>query len=65
MRKLAEVAKVAPQHAYIGLTKSMQCEWQFLQRVVKDCDGAFAPLEAAITKQFLPALLDGQQPTVS
>ena len=41
----------------------MQSEWQFVQRVVKGCGSIFAPLEAAITKQFLPALLDGKQPT--
>ena len=64
VRKLAQVAKVAPQQAYIGLTKSVpQCEWQFVQRVVKDSGKLYAPLEAVIAEQFLPALLDGQQPT--
>ena len=57
--------KVAPQQADYGLTKCMESEGQFVQRVVKGCDNILAPLEAAIADadQFLPALLDGKQPT--
>ena len=33
------------------------CEWQFLQRVTKDCANEFHRLERAIATEFLPALL--------
>jgi hypothetical protein len=33
-------------------------EWQYLQRVVPGTSDAFAPLEAAISQIFLPALLE-------
>ena len=50
------VAKRYPQTAYAGLTKSLQAEWQYVQRVVPDCGDEFAPIEAAIANVFLPAL---------
>ena len=36
---------------------------QFVQRVVKDSGKLYAPLEAVIAEEFLPALLNGQRPT--
>ena len=39
------------------MTKSLQCEWDFLQRVVPDCADAFRPLNKKIKKQFFPAML--------
>ena len=55
--KLSQAAVKAPQAAFASLTKSLQCEWDFLQRVVPDCADAFKPLNDKIKKQFLPALL--------
>ena len=43
------------QAAFASLTKSLQCEWNFLQRVVPDCAGAIKPL----SEQFFSALLGG------
>ena len=45
-----------PQAAYAALTKSLQCEWIYLQRVVPHCHALFAPLENVISSSFLPAL---------
>jgi hypothetical protein len=44
--------------AYTGLTKSLQAEWLFLQRVTPNIDMAFAPIKKAISKHFLLALLE-------
>ena len=54
--KLSQTAvKATMQAAFASLTKSLQCEWNFLQRVVPDCAGAIKPL----SEQFFPALLGG------
>ena len=62
VKTLARVAKRFPQTAYAGLTKSLQTEWTYLQRVVPDIANSFAPIEEAITTNFLPALFDGEPP---
>ena len=54
--KLSQAAvKATMQAAFASLTKSLQCEWNFLQRVVPDCAAAFKPL----SEQFFSALLGG------
>jgi hypothetical protein len=58
---LAKVAKRYPQTAYAGLTKSLQQEWQYLQRAVPNCRPAFEPVEEAIRMAFLPALLEATE----
>jgi hypothetical protein len=55
--KLATIAKRYPQSAYAGLTKSLQSEWMYLQRVVPDTAEAFEEVEKALAEVFLPALL--------
>jgi hypothetical protein len=45
---LAKVTKRYPQTAYAGLTKSLQQEWQYLQRGVPNCRPAFEPVEEVI-----------------
>ena len=63
VEKLAKVAKRYPQTAYVGLTKSLQAEWQYIQRVTPDIGPHFERIEAAIRDTFLPALLgDGKVP---
>jgi hypothetical protein len=59
---LARVARRFPQTAYAGLAKSLQSEWQYLQRVLPDSATSFAPVEEALQKVFLPALF--QEPEV-
>jgi hypothetical protein len=56
IRELALVAEKYPQVAYAGLQKSLQQEWQFLQRVTKNLAEEFGAIEEAIQEKFLPAL---------
>jgi len=56
VRHLSEIAVSQPQAAYAAMTKSLQCEWTYLQRVIPSCDTLFAPLEHTILTRFLPAL---------
>ncbi len=53
---LAFAALSHPQTAFAGLQKSLQHEWQFIQRVIDDIGDCFFELEDAITNIFLPAL---------
>jgi hypothetical protein len=57
IEQLAKVSQRFPQAAYAGLTKSLQMEWQYLQRVLPHAGPSFAPIETALTKTFLPTLL--------
>ncbi len=45
-----------PQSAYSGLQKSLQQEWQFVQRVKEGVGEEFTAIEEAISNTFLPAL---------
>jgi hypothetical protein len=63
INQLAAVAIHHPQAAYTALTRSVQCEWQYLQRTVAGCGLWFAPIEEALTERFLPTLL--QVPQIS
>jgi hypothetical protein len=57
VERLARAAVRFPQTAYAGLSKSLQSEWQYLQRVLPDAGPAFAPVEQALREKFLPALM--------
>jgi hypothetical protein len=57
IEKLSMVAQRFPQTAYAGLSKSLQMEWQYLQRVLPSSGPAFAQIETALAETFLPALL--------
>ena len=65
VERLAMVAKRFPQTAFAGLTKSLQSEWQYLQRVVPGLSEAFGPIEAALRDSFLPALFNADEATVA
>jgi hypothetical protein len=56
VEKLASIAVSQPQAAFAALTKSLQCEWAYCQRVTRDCGELFSPLEEALKKVFLPAV---------
>jgi hypothetical protein len=58
VKALSMVARRFPQTAYAGFAKSLQAEWQYVQRVTPNLHQAFAPLELAIAQIFLPALLN-------
>jgi hypothetical protein len=56
---VVEISKVAeryPQTAYARMQKSLQQEWQFLQRVTDGLDDEFAAIEHAVNAKFLPPL---------
>ena len=58
--KLAKAAEHYPQAAYAALSKSMQFEWSFLQRVIPNCGAAsFLCLLDQINAILWPAILDG------
>jgi hypothetical protein len=65
VERLAKVAKRFPQTAYAGLSKSLQMEWQYLQRVTPDTAAAFGPIEDVIAGTFLPSLLAEERPGVA
>ena len=47
VEKLSKAANKSPQAAYTALSKSLQCEWSYLQRVMHNCGDAFVPLQDA------------------
>jgi hypothetical protein len=53
---LTSVMQAFPQAAYSGLQKSLQQEWQFVQRETKGISPEFASAEQTLAKTFLPTL---------
>jgi hypothetical protein len=53
---LTSVTQALPQAAYSGLQKSLQQEWQFVQRVTRGIGPEFASIEQTLAKTFLPTL---------
>ena len=58
-KQLAVLAPRQPQNTYTAITKSLQCEWGFVQRVVPECGTQFDELESSLATHLLPALLGG------
>ena len=54
---LSSIAKRYPQTAYAGLTIWLQAEWQYVARTVPGINHIFEPVEQAIRRYFIPALL--------
>ncbi len=60
--ELSKIVGRHPQAAYAGLQKSLQQEWQFLQRVTSGLSDEFAVVEKALAEKFLPSLFgNGEQ----
>jgi hypothetical protein len=58
IKSLAKVCKCYPQLAYADLhQKSLQHEWEFLQRVTDRIGTEFVVVESSLKDNFLPALL--------
>ena len=53
---LSGVAHKHPQSPYAGLKKSLQQEWDFVQRVTPEVGDAFVPVEEALKEIFVPVL---------
>jgi len=56
VEKLSKVAVDEPQAAFVALSKSVQNEWLFIQRVVAQSESTFSPLSDAIKHHFIPSL---------
>ena len=50
------IAKRYPQTAFAGLSKSLQMEWNYVQRIIPSISDKFVLIEKALTEHFLPAL---------
>ena len=59
MKTLARVARKHPQYAHVGLHKSLQKEWSFVQRLTPGIRYAFGPVEEAMQETFGLALFQG------
>eukprot|EP00978_Attheya_sp_CCMP212_P017489 scaffold46632_cov67-Attheya_sp.AAC.5 len=63
IKAIAKVAPQFPQMAYAGgIQKSLQQEWQFVQRVIDGIGGEFSEVKAALMEVFLPALFGERTP---
>ena len=60
VEKLSKVARTQPQAAFVAMTKSLQMEWTFIQRVMKNSEVNFIPLKRAIIDNFLPDLFGSE-----
>ena len=53
---LSAVAESQPQATFSAVTKSLQFEWTFIMRVIRDCGPLFSELEKCLSSNFIPAL---------
>ena len=53
---ISDVALKQPQAAYVAVSKSLQNEWSYMQRVFPDCEELFSPLRQSLMNEFFPAL---------
>ena len=56
IQNLILVAETQPQVSYYAYTKSAQCQWSYLQRVIPDCGSFFEPIEKIVSEQLIPTL---------
>ena len=56
VRVFSDIAVTQPQLAYVAVTRSLQHEWMFLLRVLKDCESLFCDLEFELASSFLPVI---------
>ena len=52
-------AELYPQAAFASLSKSLQIQWSYMQRVVPNCESCFEILQNALNDIFWPALFQG------
>ena len=57
VEELAEIGKNEPQAAYSAYVKGLSHRWTYVQRTVGDISDLFEPLELAISKKFIPAIM--------
>ena len=59
VKTLAGVDRKKLQYAYSRLQKSLQQEWEFVQRVTPGIRDSYGLVEKVLQKTFLPALFQG------
>jgi hypothetical protein len=59
---LVSIAVRFPQTSYAGLVSSLQFKWQYICRVVTGAGQYLEPVELALCKKFIPALLQVSEP---
>ena len=59
IQRLSWAAESQPQAALAALSRSVQFEWSYLQRVVPDCTDRFSPIHDVLQELFWPSLLSG------
>ena len=57
VKSLAKIAEVEPHAAFTAYTRSLQCQWTFLARVMPDISDLFEPLEHIIRTVFIKTLI--------
>ena len=57
VKSLAKIAEVEPHAAFTAYTRSLQCQWTFLARVMPDISDLFEPLERIIRTVFIKTLI--------
>ncbi len=62
VQQLAKVARTQPHAAYCAYTHGLAGRWTYLARTIPGIASLFAPLEAAVHQEFLPALLGRAPP---
>lgn len=58
IQKLSTAAKEYPQAAHAVMSKSLQFEWSFIQRVIQTDDDIYKPIKDAIQKKFFQEVLN-------
>ena len=61
--KLSKAAESQPQAAFAALSKSMQFEWSYLQRILPSCEEAFTPIWNTLY-HYSPCQIDNVYPPV-
>ena len=56
INNLTKAAHKYPQAVHSCFTKSLQCEWNYLQRVVPGCDDLYEELKTTINQVLIPAI---------
>ncbi|KAL5484235.1 hypothetical protein EMCRGX_G020696 [Ephydatia muelleri] len=57
--KLSKAAESQPQAAFAALSKSMQFEWSYMQRILPSYEEAFTPIWNTLYQYFWPAIFEG------
>eukprot|EP00731_Ephydatia_muelleri_P024359 Em0016g630a len=56
--KLSKAAESQPQAAFAALSKSMQFEWSYMQRILPSYEEAFTPIWNTLYQYFWPAIFE-------